>query len=1365
MLPSATELQALLDKCLPLTVLKELQGEIPVELAIYKAQALLYLDCSEEAAPLLDSIIEQSQGDELARAKRYLSQILLRRYQIDEAIFAAQAAIQASKLPEMRAHAMMELVAGYSRKTCRQLAENALRDAKALVGPSDPVLLLGEANFLLEMDERLAARAVYDRLAECTVPWAGFYANAGRSTVALLLGDFDEARNYSDVCRQTSDEMIWPFYTLAHLAIIDEDGPRLEEILNEITKRSPRANALSPLQGVLTRLQKRQAAGEARRKRLKAFPTIVQKRNYCGPSTIDLVLRFWKASEEFTDDQIAAYVKLPHGGTPIYRMQEFFHLVGFDTIRCSAPVNKLKQLVDAGYPTIIVEEFPDNSHVSIVIGYDESEHVIEFQDPMTHQVIAFPEEAVNRLRRTYLDSAIIAFPHGKGCEKELALLGFFDEPAIIWTDQADREMERGALQEVTTLMERATQRLPTHQLSWILWLSAELEIWRRNTSRPSSSSFGLSAPYNKNRQHPSEDRGPYYSILQRARELYPDAKFVYSFSGFGALQNGDAKSALTAFKHASEIDPADSRNFAAMAECNFMLRDTDHAFEMAQEALKRNPILAVNNLWIGRCLAFKNDEKSEHYIRCALELAPNWWMAHQAIADVHLFKRDFSSAHRELDLALALDSQQPQVRIQRAVLASLEGFHAYAIMELEDTLKKSKRLPLYAEYNARQGLCREYFSRRQYNLARKHIEKLIRVWPDDPWALQFFAATVSEQIPRGRYRRTQAAGRIRRLYAPAIKANKGTTWIVNDYVNYLSRFEAIKPIVDEIAHLRASYPENKGLLGLHARWMSRVDKRVATQLMLEAVNTPGGIRDADDLYGAVQIILNGLGVESAEQSLLSAPIPEKTPPLIERQRALGLALALNPKEQSARAGALLKLVIENNPRDSYALLRLGDIATDSAEREGLYRRALRFAPAWPFVRAYFANYLTDTGRAREALGFTAGFKNDSSDMMIANGRALFALGRHDEAALVYRSAIAGIERPESWLYNNLWMAESRSGDHRAALITGRKALNLFPREVRWYSLVATSLRNMGRFRASARMIQRGLAVGLKWPAYLESQYEAAWAQGHYRSALRWEEELAKWEKPAGEKYLTRAEERHLRVLLKLRREKQARLIVEGKPWLNSAEAWYTPIWISMESGAWDIAREFSERALALDPQNFAGMFGRAEALAEADHLDEAITALNALRKTHPYEHNSYEKLALHHALQGELDEAMELAERGVLLGSFCPFAWATRGYICFLKGQWEAARTDLEIGWRRANFSNQRENYAFWWVLASLQNRPVVSLYRKIEAWREARVSWRRAQFDQISKQLNQSVNARFRYSLLSSRSYRKIKNVLNSFR
>jgi hypothetical protein len=164
-----------------------------------------------------------------------------------------------------------------------------------------------------------------------------------------------------------------------------------------------------------------------------------------------LVLRYWKGGHGLTNDQIADSVKLPGGGSPIYRIREFFHLVGFDTVRCVASVEHLKRLVDAGYPIIVQQKFSDTAHVVVVIGYDDAEGIVELQDPMTHTITSISMEELNSIRRVFWDSAIVAFPRGLGYDKDLFRMGIHNDPALVWADQAVLAMDENRLQVAAAL--------------------------------------------------------------------------------------------------------------------------------------------------------------------------------------------------------------------------------------------------------------------------------------------------------------------------------------------------------------------------------------------------------------------------------------------------------------------------------------------------------------------------------------------------------------------------------------------------------------------------------------------------------------------------------------------------------------------------------------------------------------------------------------------------------------------------------------------------------------------------------------------------------------------------------------------------
>src|SRR4029079_15462825 len=90
-----------------------------------------------------------------------------------------------------------------------------------------------------------------------------------------------------------------------------------------------------------------------------------------------------------------------------------------------------------------------------------------------------PVAEVERLRRTFMDSAIVAFPAGQGHDAALARLDLFDDPAVVWVDQAALALDEGRPQVAADLAARAAQRVPAYPMAWMLLLQALLDQWRQ----------------------------------------------------------------------------------------------------------------------------------------------------------------------------------------------------------------------------------------------------------------------------------------------------------------------------------------------------------------------------------------------------------------------------------------------------------------------------------------------------------------------------------------------------------------------------------------------------------------------------------------------------------------------------------------------------------------------------------------------------------------------------------------------------------------------------------------------------------------------------------------------------------------------
>ncbi len=407
---------------------------------------------------------------------------------------------------------------------------------------------------------------------------------------------------------------------------------------------------------------------------------------------------------------------------------------------------------------------------------------------------------------------------------------------------------------------------------------------------------------------------------------------------------------------------------------------------------------------------------------------------------------------------------------------------------------------------------------------------------------------------------------------------------------------------------------------------------------------------------------------------------------------------------------------------------------------------MRLAPGWPDARARLAQYLLGQGRAAEALEFVYGHQYESIELIVQVSGALFNLGRYEEAISTVNAAMEKMAEIPSWIFGNQWLAQSRNGDHASALRTARRALRTYPREAGWHLRIASSLRSMGRFAAANRETESARFEGLNWDGVLEGDYERAWDLGQYKQALEIvNKQIGREPKKEGE-YLSEAQAPKLRVLLELGSIAEAEALVNAQK-MDTVQAWRTPTLTCLEGRAWELAAEYAKRILALDPQDLVGRLAHAEVVVRTGHVEEGAQAFEAVRAADPRDHNAYEKLAVLRAVEGKLDDALELAERAVLLGEFCPFSWATRGYVYFLRGQWDLARSDLEAAWTRADITQKRHEHWFWWILANLQNKPIMAFSRRRSAQYEADTEWYRQQLHQIGDHLRRTAGARFKHS------------------
>jgi tetratricopeptide (TPR) repeat protein len=670
------------------------------------------------------------------------------------------------------------------------------------------------------------------------------------------------------------------------------------------------------------------------------------------------------------------------------------------------------------------------------------------------------------------------------------------------------------------------------------------------------------------------------------------------------------------------------------------------------------------------------------------------------------------------------------VRACFATILAIQGEVVESAGEIEALLGSERPLSPASAYAARQTFCRILFGAGFYEEAAMHAQELLALVPEDPWALQHRAAArAAAHIGAGRAGDAAAIEEVRQLYAPALVASQGATPIARDYLEHMSALAGLEIAIDAAAALREAYSQ-RGLGFIHGLLLTRAGRaEQAAAAMLDALMHSEAIVDSDDLYQAIAAILEGRGAEAGAQAVLDLPETATSVPRAMCERVLGLLLARH-EEMVALARQLLEAAVAAQPDDASATLYLGDVAETEELREARYQRALLLAPSWSYARYRLANYLLDRDRPGEALEFTSGHAEESVELLELHGRALLFVGRYDEAAAAYAQTAQLVDAPPPWLCYYKWLAEDNAGQHEAAAATARLATQHFADDPSWYVQLATSLANLGQYDAALLAAGQGQAIGIGEIDGLEITYTIAWARHDLPAALGVVEQALAGGLELPEGQLHAWERRQLRLLLDLGREDQARTLLAARS--LDADGWGQAAWVAMEAERWSLLTEFADQALALEPEHFAGLFARATALREQDHEAEAVEAYHRLRRAHPHEHNAYEKLGLLLALEGQTEDALELADRALGLGPFCYMAWATRGYVAFVRGEDDKALADFETSWSRANVDQRRGEHAFWWVRAALRGDEAAAAASRDQALARAHTAIDRRQIDQI---------------------------------
>lgn len=118
---------------------------------------------------------------------------------------------------------------------------------------------------------------------------------------------------------------------------------------------------------------------DKRVKIIPGIPFLVQKRNYCGPASVSMILRYWGLP--FNQDEIAERIYIKGLGTIPKTAQNYIHSLGFRTFVFKGSDEIWKKVLDLDIPILLVLRSYKSAHAVVIAGYDDFAREFILHDP------------------------------------------------------------------------------------------------------------------------------------------------------------------------------------------------------------------------------------------------------------------------------------------------------------------------------------------------------------------------------------------------------------------------------------------------------------------------------------------------------------------------------------------------------------------------------------------------------------------------------------------------------------------------------------------------------------------------------------------------------------------------------------------------------------------------------------------------------------------------------------------------------------------------------------------------------------------------------------------------------------------------
>lgn len=316
---------------------------------------------------------------------------------------------------------------------------------------------------------------------------------------------------------------------------------------------------------------------------------IVQKDNYCVPTSLEMMLQIW--GEKRTQDEIAEFI-FDMTGSKFSDTVSYLEELGYEYRYFKGNEENYKRLIDQGIPVLLSIDIEHASHVQVLSGYDDTLQAFYVQDPNFIEPVLVEYSKLQERYRYTGCLAITFVPKEK--KEQLAFLNEeenrYFKSIFSLTDHLDEQDKEGISKLVRFLKE--TSENPNTWLYTVKHLDVEVDkefilycIEKLTEKFPNSDFVKLHGAQCFIRLQEMEKAGRMLASVEKKnnRALY------HLINGRYAFEQEKYIEAISSFRSSLQLDADQPIAWSFLALSYMYIDQSENALQFSQVALERSP--------------------------------------------------------------------------------------------------------------------------------------------------------------------------------------------------------------------------------------------------------------------------------------------------------------------------------------------------------------------------------------------------------------------------------------------------------------------------------------------------------------------------------------------------------------------------------------------------------------------------------------------------------------------------------------------------------------------------------------------------------------------------------------------------------